>query len=248
MVHITHTHMAVRQQDYQFVEQSKSVSLETYDVARIISHLRDIGRSNIKIADIGGGIGSVGLALVTELPGILVDVIDSSELAAAQFNTHDGLNLISRDYFDWSTTSKYDALIFRTVLHHFVAASARETRQLQIAALEKAKGLLKDDGLVFVTENFYEPILGTDLSGELIYQLTKLKSPARLFRSMGANTAGEGGVRFRSYAAWKELFSLSGFDIVSVLRLRWHMPLWQRIPLLCLYRFQALVVLKKSAV
>jgi Methyltransferase domain len=236
--------MAIRLQDHQFVEQSKDVSTETYDVARIISDLRGRVNSGRRIADVGGGIGSVGLALVKELDDVCVDVVDNSELAAAQFSAHDRLELIPRNYFEWSTSAKYDAVIFRTVLHHFVGSSTEQTRRLQVDALHKAKGLLKDGGLIYVTENFYEPAVGTDLTGELIYQLTKLEFPAKVLRAMGANTAGEGGVRFRSDAAWQALFRECGLDVSAVARLKWPMPLWQRLPLLCRYRFQALVALK----
>jgi SAM-dependent methyltransferase len=238
--------MAVRLQDYQFVEQSKGVSMHTYDVARITADLRGRNSNGMRIADVGGGIGTVGLALVKELDDVRVDVVDNSELAATQFSAHDRLELIPCDYFEWSTSAKYDAVIFRTVLHHFVGSSTQQTRRLQVDALQKAKELLKDDGLIYVTENFYEPAIGTDLTGELIYQLTKLEFPARVFRTMGANTAGEGGVRFRSDAAWQALFRECGLDVSASARLKWPMPLWQRLPLLCRYRFQALVALKKS--
>ena len=133
--------------------------------------------------------------------------------------------------------------MMRTVLHHMVGRTERDNLNRQIATLEKAKGLLMPGGSIFITENFYVPFVGADLTGRLIFELTKLQTVARVTRLLGANTAGE-GVRFRSEAAWDSMLSDTGLEQVDELTSdTWGqtMPLWQKLPLLCKGRFQRVV-------
>ncbi len=199
-----------------------------------------------RVADIGGGIGSTAKSLCDALPNAAVNVIDNSQLAKENFITGERHGLIFENYFKHMPIEKYDVLIFRRVLHHFVANTERETRALQVDALIRAKScFLNEGGVVFIIENFYEPFIGRDLTGRIIFELTKLKGPSGVFRRLGANTAGE-GVRFRSFGAWKEIFEKCGFsDIEEIIRKNWGMPVWQRVPFFCRKRFQALLVIRE---
>jgi trans-aconitate methyltransferase len=237
--------VGIKHQEFQFVNWSRDVSQHTYDVARIIEHLSRLDERALRIADIGGGIGSVAQAIATSVPRVSVDVFDSSKLAKMQFIRHERVRLRFGDFLESEIVEKYDVVLLRTVLHHITGATTQQTRRRQQDAISKAAQMLHDTGSMFVTENFYESVFASDLTGELIYQLTKLKSAARLFRALGANTAGE-GVRFRSYRSWSEMFAASKLrirDDIDVLA--WSMPLWQRLPLLCAKRYQAMLTLDK---
>lgn len=241
--------MNVKQQEAKFVEWSKGVSRNDYDVAIMIDRLKQRKSDDLQIADIGGGIGSVARAIATEVPNASVDVIDNSVLAGAEFIDVDNVRLVQEDFFRWRSRKSYDAVIFRTVLHHFVGRSSSETFRLQVSALHKARTLLTSNGVLFVTENFYESWPFEDLTGEIIYQLTGLVMLAPLLRALGANTAGE-GVRFRSYSAWQAIFRHCGFEARSdVVKQKWWTgpPAWQKLPLLCTEVYQGFQILEKSS-
>ncbi len=241
---------SIKEQEYMFVEWSQSINENTYDLAKINQILKDrFGEKSFKGLDVGGGIGSVAEVICNSFEKAHVDVLDCSSWAKNFFKTTSRKKLIFQNFFEFNSLEKYDFIIFRTVLHHFVGNSERKTLDLQITALKRAHAeFLKDGGLVFVVENFYQPIFGGDITGRLIYELTKLKAPEKLFRKLGANTAGE-GVRFRSFESWSDIFVKSGFTIEEdTVSENWDFPMWQRIPFVCKRRFQALVVLRRTQI
>ena len=238
--------MAIKQQEFRFVEWSRGVSQGTYDVAHVIECLRSSGLPAPRVADVGGGIGSVAFAIVGAIEHATVDVFDNSELAKSGFVDHERVRLLFGDFCQAEVTEQYDAVIFRTVLHHFVCATELETTLLQSSALAKAASMLSGGGTIYITENFYESKFSADLCATLIYRLTRLKYAASLFRALGANTAGE-GVRFRSLQSWSALFAANNLKICGdALKQQWAMPAWQRVPLLCSERFQGLVKLQRT--
>jgi Methyltransferase domain len=237
----------VKQHEYMFVEWSNDVNLESYDIERIVAMVKASGKKTVRIADIGGGIGKVASVLADNLPNAIVDVIDNSELAVRDFILHKHTNIVFDNFLTMNVTQKYDYIIFRTVLHHFVAENEAETTRLQSLALDKTREMLNDDGNVFVMENFYEGIPLHDFTGRMIFELTVMKATANLFRNLGANTAGE-GVRFRSYDGWNKLFAKAKlYPQNNMSREEWSMPMWQRLPFMCKERYRGLVTLGKAA-
>lgn len=243
-----------RQQDEMFVTWSKTVTDTTYDVKFLIETLAKRAAQNpdktLRVLDIGGGVGTVAKAIADNIPNAEVDVIDLSPLARDNFVGAERTNFILDNFLTYDFAHKYDAVFMRTLLHHLVASTDAQTYQSQYNALIKAKELLSADGNFFVTENFYEPYIGKDLTGRLIFMITniKLKAFAGIVRKLGANTAGE-GVRFRSWASWTEMFAKAGLSLTDKQRsTTWSgiMPIWQKLPLLCKNRFQTITVLKSE--
>jgi SAM-dependent methyltransferase len=236
-----------RQQDVKFVEMSRELTADHYDIRRILEKVRALGRGQLRILDVGGGIGSMAAALADALPQATVDVIDLSPLARDNFIVHERTSLIVDDFLRWEPEIRYDVVIFRTVLHHIVGPTESETRASQHRAIEKASGITAPGGKLFVVENFYDPIATEDFTGRMIYYLTRSKAVAWIARRLGANTAGE-GVRFRSFRSWSTLFASHGYEILDVLRApkaSWYVPVWQRAPVFCADCYQALVELKR---
>lgn len=235
-------------QEIKFVEWSQEARASDYDVAHILKVIKRIPKPAIKVLDVGGGIGSVGCVLVETSDKVEVDVVDNSSLAAQHFLHHDKLRLLYDDFLKVRTDRKYDAIIFRTVLHHIIGNSSRQTLEVQHEAIGKAREMLSDDGRLIIIENFYDPVVSKDISGEIIFQCTKLKTFAPIFRRLGANTAGE-GVRFRSLKSWLEMFRSHQLEVDGdIVMEKWNvpLPLWQRLPLLCHRKYQALLELKKA--
>jgi SAM-dependent methyltransferase len=240
---------AFKPQEVKFVEWSQEAKPGDYDIAYIVNVLRGMRKPEIRVLDVGGGIGSVGRVLVESSNNIHVDVVDNSSLAAKHFLRHAKLRLIYEDFLNVRAEQKYDAIIFRTVLHHIIGDSSRRTLELQHRAISKARNMLHDDGKLIIIENFYDPVVSKDISGEIIFQCTKLKTFAPIFRRLGANTAGE-GVRFRSLKSWLEMFRTHHLEVSGDLVMeRWAspLPLWQRFPLLLGKKYQALIELRKAA-
>jgi|HubBroStandDraft_1064217.scaffolds.fasta_scaffold00021_87 ubiquinone/menaquinone biosynthesis C-methylase UbiE len=237
---------AYKQQEVKFVEWSIDVSSEDYDIKQILESLRDSGNRETAVLDIGGGIGSVGVVLADNIDRTQVDVIDNSVLAEQNFMTHERVKLIFGNFLNMAESKQYDVIIFRTVLHHIIGATSEATYGLQDQAIAKAGRLLLQGGKVFVVENFYESFFSDDVTGELIFQLTRLKLFSNIFRRLGANTAGE-GVRFRSFNSWSELFSRNALTASGKMsRQQRTMPLWQSIPFVCKDRYQAVVEFQQS--
>ncbi len=240
---------AFKPQEVKFVEWSQEAKATDYDIAYIVNVLRGIRKSEVNVLDVGGGIGSVGRVLAESSDKVHVDVVDNSPLAAKHFLHHEKLRLVYEDFLNVPSEKQYDAIIFRTVLHHIIGSSSRKTLELQHKAISKAREMLTDDGRLLIIENFYEPVVSKDISGEIVFQCTKLKTFAPIFRRLGANTAGE-GVRFRSLKSWMEMFKSHQLEMQGdVVVEKWwtNLPLWQRVPLLCRKKYQALIELRKTA-
>lgn len=237
-----------RQQDVKFVEMSRELTADNYDIQRIIAKIRTIGRPALRILDVGGGIGTVATALAEAFPESHVVVVDVSPLARDNFIPHARTSLVFDDFLSWQPAGTFDVVIFRTVLHHFVAPTESLTDAAQHAAIAKAAEIASPGGKVLVIENFYEPFATEDLTGRLIYALTRSKAIAHVTRLLGANTAGE-GVRFRSLQSWTRLFEANAYSVQEVVRApvsAWYIPKWQRLPLFCADCYQALVELERS--
>jgi SAM-dependent methyltransferase len=235
-------------QEIKFVEWSQEAKASDYDIAYIVNVLRSIRKPEIKVLDVGGGIGAVGRVLAESSDKVQVDVVDNSSLAAKNFLRHAKLRLVYDDFLNVHTPRRYDAIIFRTVLHHIIGKSSRQTLAAQHKAIAKAKDMLTDDGRLLIIENFYDPVVSKDISGEIIFQCTKLKTLAPLFRRLGANTAGE-GVRFRSLRSWLEMFRAHQLEMSGdIVMEKWNspLPLWQSLPLLLRRKYQALIELRKA--
>jgi SAM-dependent methyltransferase len=235
-------------QEIKFVEWSQEARASDYDIAHIVNVLLRIRKPEINVLDVGGGIGSVGRMLAESSDKVQVDVVDNSSLAAKHFLRHAKLRLVYDDFLNVRSDKKYDAIIFRTVLHHIIGDSSRKTWDLQHKAISKAREMLADDGRLLIIENFYDPVVSEDISGEIIFQCTKLKAFAPIFRRLGANTAGE-GVRFRSLKTWLDMFKTHQLEMSGgVVMEKWNspLPLWQSLPLLLRKKYQALIELRKT--
>lgn len=140
-----------------------------------------------------GGIGKFASVIAENVEGCTIVVIDNSDLVNESFVDDDNAALVKSDWLEYKSESKFDFIIFKTVLHHFIKSSELKTRNAQVQGLLKAAELLKDDGILSVGENFYESAfrLG-DLSGRLIYEITKLTLIEKIARKLGANKARDG--------------------------------------------------------
>ena len=234
----------------KFVEWSECITLKHPNVQCVASILNERGGEPLHGLDVGGGVGTFASHVCTLVPDCRITIVDKSVLARDGFNANPALDFIEADFLSLDESQTYDFIVMKTVLHHFIGEGEQATRAAQKAALEKARRLLKPNGILLVEENFYEDFFGRDLIGRLILFLTQPRLIEPIIRRLGANTAGE-GVRFRSFHGWKTLFAETGLGIDAVEEsAHWgkDFPLWQRVPLMCKKRFQAILTLSKVPV
>lgn len=241
---------ALRQEqaDVKFIEWSKSTYHDSYDVNELSNYILQSDSVSLNGLDIGGGIGVFASTVIERCASkdVKITVVDPGIDASNQRIEDPAVNFILAPFDHFDSEVKYDFIVFRLVLHHLTGDDEASTLSTQRRALEKAKSMLNDGGVIFVVENFYEPMIGTDFTSQLIYTLTSNKSIAHITRRLGANTAGE-GVRFRSSKSWIALYKALGLSIIHEQSHPWwgnDMPFWQKLPLLCQHRYQAIQILK----
>ncbi len=233
--------------DAKFIEWSAGTSASSFDVVALATRIAALPPGPVRVLDIGGGIGAFAVALVTACPerDVRVTILDPSASAVPHRRAHPRVDYVTGTIDAHLPEGPFDMVVLRTVVHHFVARRRAATDRTQVAALSRVRGLLAPGGTACVVENLYEPMVGSDTTGRLIFAVTANRIVAGPARLLGANTAGE-GVRFRSRASWLAVYEEAGLDLVDeTVRPRWgaNMPAWQRWPLLCRSRRQVLHVL-----
>lgn len=235
-----------RKQDEMFVDWSKRISSDNYGAEFVRDELSVLKRDNLRGLDVGGGIGAFAKTVTDSVPNSFVEVVDLSPLARDNFVNSPNTEFVFDDFLARDFNEQYDFVFVRLLLHHLVSDSFSSSLAAQATALKKVASLVRPGGRIFIIENLYEPKIFTDVTGKIIYQLTKLQSLRSLIFRLGANTAGE-GVLFHSEEIWYNLFESAGLGVISSRRsLSWgkNMPLWQRILLLCKHRFQCIYMLE----
>jgi SAM-dependent methyltransferase len=128
----------------------------------------------------------------------------------------------------------FDLVFANRVFHHFVKSSWKESFNGMANIMKQVALVLKKDGLLCITDYFYDGWLHHTLTSKITYALTSitLTPIQQLFRRMEAHTAGI-GVCFLSKKMWLNLFSQSGFAIKTLKEgINCDLPLYQRIGLL----------------
>jgi tRNA1(Val) A37 N6-methylase TrmN6 len=236
-----------KQSDAWFVRWSKNRKPQNWDLSYIAAFIDRKGYATG--ADIGGSVGQFANLLKNRCKKLVqIDVIDPSVRSRNSFCGVEGVHFFHTSLEQLNADRKYDFAVVSFVLHHIVRNTNRQTYEAQKTFISKVSSILKEDGVIFVVENIYEGVFGTDIGGRVIYEITKLKSIAPLTRKLGANTAGE-GVRFRNQRSWDIMFKSVGLrELDSVLNKEFgaSFPITKRIPLLCNERYQSIKTLKPA--
>jgi hypothetical protein len=174
----------------------------------------DLVGDNVVI-DVGGGCGFFAKRLTQSLR-CRARVIDM-DAASVEACRRAGIEAVYGDALDPPIDGDENVVAFNLILHHLVGASEKSTVELQRRALGAWRLHAR---AVFVNEYIYESYLG-NLSGWLIFQITKSKTLSRVGRfvaafvpALRANTFGV-GVRFRAHEEWRRLFAAWGYAVKS---------------------------------
>lgn len=173
-----------------------------------------------RVVDIGGGCGFFA-SRIGQRTGLPVRVIDTDPASIETCkNVNPAVDAVLGDALAPITDGTEGIVCFNLILHHLVAESETQTRDLQMRALRAWHG--RADYL-FVNEYVYEAPGGSDFAGRMIFEVTSSKglsamarliSRPRALRFLRANTFGV-GVRFRSDASWRKLFAECGYRVAA---------------------------------
>ena len=175
-----------------------------------------INPSSDVMVDIGGGVGYFAKAVQNAI-GLPVRVLDSDK-QSINLCKKAKIDAVQDDALNPTIVGDETIICFNLILHHLVGASEQETRRLQEHALSVWRSTAQ---LIFVNEYIYESYIFNNLSGWLIFQITRSAILSRIGNfmakfapSLKANTFGV-GVRFRSHTEWREIFASLGFDVIN---------------------------------
>ena len=176
---------------------------------------RDFADGKFTVLDVGGGNGAFADRVLSAYPDSLGVVLDNSDLLLRRNKPNSRKTLIHESVAELGTMGRhFDLVCAHWVLHHMVGSSYARTRANQAAVVESLAGTLTDRGRICVFENNYAGLLGPDIPGYLIYQLTASRVLAPITRRFGANTAGV-GVCFQSRRQWEQKFRSAGLQLTD---------------------------------
>lgn len=207
---------AQRQLSEAQIHEFRSDAFATYEVQHFVDMTSEIPLHGAMVVDVGGGVGHFA-AKIAVATGARTRVVDTDERSLAICRQkHPNVDAALGDALDPTIVRDSDRIAcFNLVLHHLIASSDKSTRALQCQALSVWRGT----EYVYVTEYIYDSYIG-DLSGRLIFEITKSKALSAVCRIVGrmvpalrANTLGI-GVRFRSRETWLRIFQECGFEVV----------------------------------
>ncbi len=186
-------------------------------VKDFVSLLGAVGgvKAGQSVIDIGGGVGYFARRL-SHLTGARVTVLDSDAASVAACRAA-GIDAVCGDALSSLSIGEAEIVCFNLILHHLVGQSEKVTLDLQRRALAVWHAQAR---FVFVHEYIYESYFN-DISGWLIFQITKSKALSRIGRLVSrivpafrANTFSV-GVRFRAHREWLKIFESVGYTVES---------------------------------
>lgn len=205
--------------DEDRIEYFVNDSTAEFTIKPIMLELQKVPRKKekLEILDVGGGNGTYIDLLLDNLPDSNGTVVELSTGMIEKNIPRANKSLVCDNFLDWSTrqltrNTEYDLICFNFVLHHFVGKNYSASLALQNRALENAKKLLSEDGMIVIYEILYNGRKGSDLPGRIIHALTSSKLLENLIKKLGANTAGF-GVCFHSEKTWKQLYANNNLKI-----------------------------------
>ena len=172
---------------------------------------------NIRILDIGGGAGYFAMALHKKLVNAEVVVLEITEHNT--WDTFKEIKFVSGNAFEAENLfehGSFDIIFVNYVFHHLVQPTYGKTVEGIQFLLSSIQKLLKDEGVLFISEcSYHIPVLN-QFTGYLIYIASTIRVPviAWLMRKLGSKSAGV-GVCFLTYEKWLSLFQQTGYIVQS---------------------------------
>lgn len=203
------------------VESFAHDSTAIHAVGPVVNAIRRFisGRDNYSLLDVGGGNGTFLDTMLQAMPEASGTLIEMSPGMAEKNITSPRKTVVCANFLDWAATTaqsaqRFDVIFFNFVLHHFVGKQRDESVHLQIQALQAAKMVLAEGGMIVVYEIHYNGLFHDESPSALIHALSSSAILSPVVKRLGANTAGF-GVCFHSENFWRKLFGENGLKVVN---------------------------------
>ena len=193
------------------------------------------GNDNLTIIDIGGGSGHFSNKVKTFFnendTNTSINVIDYCKYD--DWSLFSEINFIEESAFtalEKFQDNSVDVIFLNSILHHLIMDTYEKTRKTQEKLIEITYRKIRENGLVFVKECYYQNFILRDFSTPIVYFMTTSKLPfmTKLSSKLGSKSAGV-GVCFLSPKAWRKVFSDTEFIVVNSQE---NILKWVRYPLI----------------
>jgi ubiquinone/menaquinone biosynthesis C-methylase UbiE len=210
-----------QKEKFEEYERSSVVNFLTkYDV--VLSNMPS-GKT-LKILDIGGGSGNFAVALHQHFTkngyDAEVSVLDITRYSAWEqysccIHFIEGSSFEIEKRFEKET---FDLVFVNRTFHHLIQSSYSKTIDGIKTLLCAIRQILKNEGILCVSECYYEILLFKGLSSWIIYNLSTINVPiiAKQLRKIGSKSAGV-GVCFLSIKKWREITEQAAYEITHVI-------------------------------
>lgn len=216
---------------------------EFYHENFVKDQVRDFGQllgsrdlEGSRLIDLGGGIGHFA-AGIRATYGCQATVLDSDPASVAACHLRN-IPAVLGDALTADVASDFDLASLNLVIHHLVGKDFFATRHLQVKVLNNQ---ISGSGptMIFVNEYIYDSFVYAELASRVIFGITSSatlsaigRRIARFVPSLSANTFGV-GVRFHSYAGWRQIFEEAGWRLGAHARgVEEHISLPRRVAFL----------------
>lgn len=203
------------------VESFAHDSTAIHAVAPVVNAIRRFipVKENLSLLDVGGGNGTFLDTMLQAMPDATGTLVEMSLGMAEKNSTSNRKTVVCANFLDWAakttqSAQRFDVIFFNFVLHHFVGKHRNESIRLQTRALQGAKSVLAEGGLIVVYEIHYNGLFHDESSSALIHALSSSALLSPVVKRLGANTAGY-GVCFHSENFWRRLFGEHGLKVAN---------------------------------
>ena len=179
------------------------------------------GKSALKILDIGGASGYFALKLKEYFlnTNCEVTVIDSTKFDTwGEFSEKINFVETSADNIDEIfPENTFDIIFANRAFHHCVRNTWKKTIEGIDEIINKINGILNKNGVLCITEHFFDGLLADGLSSRLVYEISsnKRKIIIKICNKIGVESAGI-GVCFLSKKTWIKKLTCNKFKIERI--------------------------------
>lgn len=135
-----------------------------------------MGNQKATLLDVGGANGYFVSLVHQSCPNISLTVLDPSKVLLDEISNPEINKVVGKLPDDVPITSKFDYIHVRTVFHHITGNTVGKSKELVKKSIISLKNLLNEDGVMLITEIYYEGYLIPKLPSHLIFYLLKLQN------------------------------------------------------------------------
>lgn len=178
-----------------------------------INFIKNQNKFNANILDIGGGSGFFSNSVLKICPHLDVNILDPSKELLKEVNNPDITKIVGRLPEHLDLDCQFNYIHMASVIHHLTENSIKGSKKLLLESFMLIKDLLKDEGLFFLQDLYYEGYLVSTYPRSLIFYLNQLRNrfnikiPAKEF-------INELEVCFYTRNEIKSILERCGFEIV----------------------------------